>query len=384
MTLAVEPPDDELAKLFGELGLVARSPRMLGLLRQAWKAAQVSDVPLLSEGTTGTGKTVLARAIHRLDPKRADHEFVTVHCCTIQQALAESELFGHERGAFSGAVSERKGLFRAAEHGTVFLDDVGELPIALQPKLLDVLQRRVVRPVGSDRDRSVDVRVIAASNQPLATLVAQGRFRADLFYRLDVIRLRLPPLRERLEDLGALVLALAQRHREIYAPVNAVDPALVRRLSTLPLTGNVRELEHLVQRMLLAKLSRDSLGLEDWPVDAAEGSNLDRVCDEAVAALWEAILARRMGYQEAVRQFEQKLLWAALGEPIRTRREVAAILRISERNLYKKLRVLRVGAPSRPDQGIPVPPGGRPDEPYSPSQGSAQWVCLPKLPSAVP
>src|SRR5215472_2992084 len=141
--------DAELVDAFSDLGFVTSSVRMLPLLRRARKAAFVSDISLLIEGETGTGKQVLAQAIHRLDPKRSQFPFVTVHCATIQESLAESELFGHRRGSFSGAVEERPGLFRAAHHGTLLLDDVNDLPLSLQSKLLDVLQRSTIRPVGS-------------------------------------------------------------------------------------------------------------------------------------------------------------------------------------------------------------------------------------------
>ncbi len=157
---------------------------------------------MLLQGETGTGKQVLARAIHRLDEKRSKFPFVTVHCSTVSEGLAESELFGHRKGSFSGAITSRSGLFQAAEHGTVFLDDVNDLPLRLQPKLLDALQRGSVRPLGADRETRVDVRIIAAANHTLEPLVAEGAFRADLYHRLNVIRLLLPPLRERGEDLA--------------------------------------------------------------------------------------------------------------------------------------------------------------------------------------
>ncbi len=340
--------NDELATRFDEHGLVARSECMLSVLQQALKASQSRDVSLLIEGATGTGKFVVAEAIHRLDPERGRHAFVTISCSAVQPSVAESELFGHERGAFSGAVAERKGLFRAAHRGTVFLDDVGDLPPGLQPKLLDVLQRRVVRSVGSDREHSIDVRVIAASNEPLEALVAQGRFRADLYHRLDVVRLRLPTLRERPEDIGALVLALAKRHRRMDEPITEVEPALEERLRMLPFPGNVRELEHLVQRMLFAKRRGTSLRLEDLPAEAYSGWHSDRHCDEAAASIWRAVTSGAMSYKDALRRMESTLLHTAtLAGPARARREVAATLQIGERTLYRKMRELRIAERSR-------------------------------------
>src|SRR6266700_2759462 len=156
--------DNGLRALFARLGFITQSRGLMALLGRAKKAADISDVNILIEGETGTGKQVLAQAIHKLDRKRGACNFVTVHCSTITEALAESELFGHTRGAFSGAVQERKGLFQSAQLGTLFLDDVNDLSINLQPKLLDVIQRGTVRPVGSDRELPINVRIIAACN----------------------------------------------------------------------------------------------------------------------------------------------------------------------------------------------------------------------------
>jgi two-component system, NtrC family, response regulator AtoC len=206
---------------------------------------------VLIEGETGTGQQVLAQAICQLDQKRRSRPFVTVHCSTISEALAESELFGHERGAFSGAVSPRRGLFQAAHGGTLLLDDVNDLPPGLQAKLLDVLQRRVVQAVGSDREVRIDVRIIAASIRALARLVQLNSFRADLYYRLNVVHLSLPPLRERTQDLAALMLAFARRHCDVFPGITGVAPELTEYLSAQRF--KLRELEHGVERTLLAK-----------------------------------------------------------------------------------------------------------------------------------
>lgn len=334
------PSAEELHRIFAGLGLFTRSARLLPVLQQIWKVALVSDAPVLVEGETGTGKMVVAEAIHRLDPKRAQRAFVTAPCGTIPASVAESELFGHARGAFSGAVDERRGLFRSAEGGTIFLDDVSDLPVALQPKLLDVLQRRTTRPVGADREQPLDVRVIAASHTPLRELVDRGAFRADLYYRLDVIRVRLPPLRERDEDLSGLVLWLAARHADVYGPITAVEPALAARLATSSFPGNVRELEHLVARMLFGKSSGTTLGLDDLP-DARDAAAPLVPSDGTVSSAWAAICDGSLGFGDAVRRFERDLLGRAL-TTASTRRELAVRLRMSERSLYKKLRQLRL------------------------------------------
>lgn len=335
------PTPEELARIFEGLGLVTRAPRMAPLLQQIWRVSHVSDATILIEGESGTGKMVVAEAIHRLDPKRCRHPFVTAPCAAIPASVAESELFGHARGAFSGAVEERLGLFRSGDRGTVFLDDISDLPLSLQPKLLDVLQRRTVRAVGSDREQRVDVRTIAATNTPLESLVAKGAFRADLLFRLNVIQLRLPPLRERGEDMAALVLALARRHPDLHGPIRSVEPALAARLARAPLPGNVRELDHLVQRMLFAKGAGDTLGLADLQLPEDE-RGLDRACDAAAEGAWAAICAEGIRYGEALRRFEHRLLGRALESAGGTRRELAARLGISERCLYKKMRALRI------------------------------------------
>jgi transcriptional regulator with GAF, ATPase, and Fis domain len=225
--LLSQSPDAEIRETFSRLDFVTGSDKIVPVLRQAYKAASVSDVTILLEGETGTGKGVLARAIHQLDQKRQTFPFITVNCSTVTEALAESELFGHQRGAFTGAVSDRQGLFHCANHGTLFLDDVNDLPLQIQPKLLDVIQRGIVRPVGLDREISLEVRIIATCNRPLYPLVLQNRFRPDLYHRLNVIRLCLPPLRERPDDLPELILALARRYGALYSPIREVEPDLV-------------------------------------------------------------------------------------------------------------------------------------------------------------
>jgi len=333
--------ESELFGVFEQHGFVTNSPVLAPILRSAFKAAVASDISILLEGETGTGKQILAQAIHRLDQKRNAFPFVTVHCSTISQELAESELFGHRRGAFSGATYDRDGLFPTAHRGTLFLDDVNDLPMALQPKLLDVLQRGVVRGVGSDREVTVNVRVIAAANAPIAKLVEEGRFRADLYYRLNVVQLALPPLRERCEDLESLILAFARRHQAIYPNINRVDPALIEHLKSSHFGGNIRELEHAVQRMLFAKTEGTMLELPDWVLQCAAPDPVAGKGDtigEAARHLWTAIFDDGMPFQEALRLLEQRLLERAVRQSGQTRREIAGRLRTSERTLYHKLR----------------------------------------------
>jgi transcriptional regulator with PAS, ATPase and Fis domain len=334
------PQDDHLLQIFKDLGFVTCSPNMASLLRRAQRAAEVSDITVLLEGETGTGKQVLARGIHQLDRKRNTFPFVTVHCSTISEALAESELFGHHRGAFSGAVAERKGLFQSAQHGTLLLDDINDLPFHLQPKLLDVIQRGIVRPVGSDRETSLDVRIIAACNQPLEPMVREGRFRSDLFHRLNVVKLCLPPLRERSADVKHLILELARRHNRLYKPIRNVEPDLLGFLESKPFLGNVRELENAVQRMLFIKTEGTSFGMTDWMSQSGpESAHVDLdLFAEAAKAMWRAISERGTPYCQAIQQIEKRVLETAIKAQGSTRREIAQRLQTSERTLYYKMR----------------------------------------------
>jgi transcriptional regulator with PAS, ATPase and Fis domain len=342
------PSDQEMQRIFAGLGFVTSSPKMLPVLRRAHKAAEVSDITLLLEGETGTGKQVLALAIHQLDQKRRSFPFVTVHSSTISEALAESELFGHQRGAFSGAVSDRKGLFQAAQRGTLLLDDINDLPVALQPKLLDVIQRSAVRAVGSDRETRVDVRIIAACNHPLEPMVREGRFRSDLYHRLNVVKLSLPPLRERGADLSDLILTLARRHAALYGPIEKVEPQLLTLLESKSFLGNVRELENAVQRMLFLKTEGAVLGVADWMSQSGEGGAAadSDLFMEAAGAIWKVISERGIPYAQAFQEIEKRVLEAAISLHGSTRREIAQRLHTSERTLYYKMRSHGLGSMS--------------------------------------
>jgi two-component system response regulator AtoC len=334
--------DLDLRRVFDELGFVTCSRNMLAVLRHATKAAQVSDLTVLLEGETGTGKQILAHGIHKLDEKRRPAPFVTVHCGTISEGLAESELFGHQRGAFSGAVSDRKGLFASAQCGTLFLDDINDLPYPLQAKLLDVVQRGALRPVGSDREVRVDVRIIAASNQPLDPLIRAGKFRSDLYHRLNVVKLFLPPLRDRIADLTDLILAFARRYRHIYDPIETVERPLLALLQMKPFLGNVRELENAVQRMLFLKTQGTSLGVSDWVAQSSSPGDASADQDpfaEAADSIWRVISQRGIPYPRAFQEIEKRVLETAINASTETRREIAQRLHTSERTLYYKMRV---------------------------------------------
>jgi transcriptional regulator with GAF, ATPase, and Fis domain len=340
---------EQVHSLFESMGLISNCPPLTTVLGQAQKAAEVSDVTVLIQGETGTGKQLLAQGIHQLDKKRGRFGFITVHCSTISEALAESELFGHRRGAFSGAISERKGLFQAAEGGTLLLDDVNYLPYSLQPKLLDVIQRGMVRPVGADKEISVDVRIMAACNQPLEPLVCDGRFRADLYHRLNVVKLCLPPLRERCADLKNLILLLANRYKNLYHPIHAVEPELIEVLRSRPFPGNVRELENAVQRMLFLKTEGDSLRLVDWIAQAGTENAVESgdPLAQAAGAIWNAISNNGVPFAQAFQEIEKRVLQAAISGSGVTRRALAQRLHTSERTLYYKIRSYGLGLSGR-------------------------------------
>jgi transcriptional regulator with GAF, ATPase, and Fis domain len=205
----------------------------------------------LVSGETGTGKELVARALHQLGP-RADRRFVVINCSAVVESLFESELFGHVRGAFTGATTNKKGKFALADGGTIFLDEIGTMSPALQAKLLRVLQEREFEPLGSERTQKVDVRVIAATNRDLRQMVADGRFQEDLYYRLNVIPIHIPPLRERREDVPVLVEHFVAKHAQRAGKrIDGLEPGVIEALQAAEWPGNVRELENTVERAVV-------------------------------------------------------------------------------------------------------------------------------------
>jgi formate hydrogenlyase transcriptional activator len=210
-----------------------------------------TDAAVLVRGETGTGKELIASLLHTLSHRR-DRPFIRVNCSAIPAGLLESELFGHERGAFTGAIARRIGRFELAHGGTLLLDEIGDLPIDLQPKLLRVLEEQAFERVGGTQTIRVDVRVVAATNCPLEELVEAGEFRADLFYRLNVFPIDLPPLRERTEDIPPLVRHFVAHHaRHVGRRIDAISPDVIETLVRYPWPGNVRELQHVIQRAVI-------------------------------------------------------------------------------------------------------------------------------------
>jgi two-component system response regulator PilR (NtrC family) len=253
----------ELEQRWSHGNIIGRSRAMVQIFEMIERIARTNSTVLI-EGESGTGKELIARAIHIASP-RQNGRFLSINCGAMPENLLESELFGHERGAFTGAVKEKRGLFQEADGGSLFLDEIGEMTTTMQVKLLRALQSRTVRKVGGSREESVDVRILAATNRDLAELVRTGRFREDLFYRINVIPVRLPPLRRRREDIPLLVdHFLAAKSRDMGITPKRISVEAMRMLEAYAWPGNVRELENLIERVL-ALCGGDTILAEDLP-----------------------------------------------------------------------------------------------------------------------
>ncbi len=324
-------------------GMLSRSNAMWDVFETCARVGP-TDASVLICGETGTGKELLARAVHRRSGRSG--RFVPLNCSAIPDHLVESELFGHEKGAFTGAVKESPGIFRRAQGGTVFLDEIGDMPQPAQQSLLRVVEQRVVRPVGSADEAPVDVRIVAATNKPLEEAVAAGTFREDLFYRLDVIRLQIPALRDRPEDIVYLFGFFAKRLAKHYgvAPPKIGD-AFIGELTAYPWPGNVRELENLAERLTLRGESR-ALAASDFHrsvrpagdgVGAAESSaSTDRAppCEiDTTKTLEQTVMPQ-------LNEIEERYLAALLTETGGSVRETASRAGVSPRTLQRKMAAL--------------------------------------------
>jgi transcriptional regulator with PAS, ATPase and Fis domain len=294
------------------------------------KKVAVTDATILIMGESGTGKELVARAIHSASP-RSDRPFIPVNCGAIPAELLESEMFGHERGAFTGAIGQRAGMFQLANGGTIFLDEVGEMNPTLQVKLLRVLQDREVRPVGADRVMKVDVRVIAASNKELAAEVEAGNFREDLFYRLQVIPIVMPPLRERRSDIPLLVRHFLEKHnrKRPGRPAEIAEEAMVH-LWEYDWPGNVRELENLLERLVI--LSED--GRID--VDHLPPSIRSFISEKKIPR--PTLGEEGLDLNSAVEEFENRLIEEALRRTKGNKQAAARLLGLKRTTLVAKLR----------------------------------------------
>ena len=312
--------------------LLGRTPAMTGIYKQIAHAAS-ADAPVLIIGESGTGKELVARAIHQ-HGNRSSRPFVPINCGALTETLLESELFGHIKGSFTGAIADAKGVFQTAHTGTVFLDEVGEMSPALQVKLLRVLQEGEVRPVGSSRSVKTDVRIVAATNVDVERAVLEGKFRQDLFYRLGVVIINLPPLRERREDIPLLIQrflkgACAKAGKQV-----ELTPAAVESLSTYQWPGNVRELENMVERLVVfSRGSRIDVG--DLP--------------PTVTPRAPALEKRLFDDLPALEEIERRYLLHVLEQVGNNRTRAAEVMGIDRRTLYRMAERFGIPLADQPD-----------------------------------
>ncbi|NMG63568.1 GAF domain-containing protein [Azoarcus indigens] len=314
-------------------GIVGESPALLAALRQIERVAD-TDATLLLLGESGTGKELVARAAHLMS-RRRDRPFIKLNCAALPETLFEAELFGHEKGAYTGAAGARAGKFELADGGTLFLDEIGEMPLALQAKLLRALQERVVERLGGHRERPVDVRIVAATNQDLQARVQAGLFRLDLFYRLNVVPLTLPPLRDRQADIPALVRHFLNRFNQQHQRAASLAPAAMADLAAYAWPGNVRQLQNVIERMVL--LQPDTRALDREAVLAALAAE--------PASPPAASPARRpagpRGYRY-VAEDERPRIEAALRETHGNKSAAAQRLGLSLRQLQYRMQILAI------------------------------------------
>ncbi|MBL1218541.1 MAG: sigma-54-dependent Fis family transcriptional regulator [Planctomycetes bacterium] len=314
---------DQLAADCSFHNLIGESQNMTKLYDMVRTLSGVMSNVLIV-GESGTGKELFARAIHYNGITR-DKPFVPVNCGAIPESLIESELFGHRRGSFTGAIKDKVGYFEAANNGTIFLDEISTLPVGVQSTLLRVLEERVVIPVGDTQARPVNVRVIAASNRDLATMVTEGEFREDLLFRLDVVQLQLPPLSQRKEDIPLLAHHFLEKYmREMNRNVLGVTNGAMRALLQHNWRGNVRELENVIERAVIFAENR-AIGVEDLPFDTGELS--DDVSEDL---------------KDALRQFERQHIMSSLKRHNNDKAETAKYLGIGVSSLYRKLEELNI------------------------------------------
>jgi DNA-binding NtrC family response regulator len=326
-----------------EAGLIGGSPAIRQLFDTLVRVAP-SQSSVLLQGESGTGKELVAQAIHRLS-RRSSGPMVAVNCAAIPENLLESEMFGHVKGSFTGADRTRIGRFKQAHGGTLFLDEIGEMPLLLQGKLLRVLQERVIEPVGSTKPEPVDFRLVAATNRDLEQLAAEGKFRSDLFYRLNVVPLSLPALRDRAGDVAVLARHFLAKHESLRFSPDALS-ALERH--TWP--GNVRELENLIERLAVLKGSGE-IGVEDLPpvIGGAKPT-----AASAAAAGAASLPPEGLDLYAVLQELEDRLIGEALERSGGNRKQAAKYLGLNRTTLVEKLKKRATAAPKDPEGGDPT------------------------------
>ena len=333
----------------GRFRLIGQSPAMLDVYAIVDKVADTPSTVLIT-GESGTGKELIARALHECS-RRNEQPFIRVNCAAIPRELIESELFGYEKGAFTGASTSKPGRFELAHGGTLFLDEIGEIPTSMQVKLLRVLQEQEFERVGGIKTIAVDVRLVAATNRDLALEIERGAFREDLFYRLNVVQVHLPPLRERKSDIPLLVEHFVRRFNErLGKQVRGVDEAALESLLAHPWRGNIRELENVIERCVLFA-EGERIRMEDLPppLRRAPGDEAARLTPVDLASADPSEGDARLGLKEAVREaaarVERELVVRALAQTNGNVTHAAQLLKISRKSLQTKMKELGLREP---------------------------------------
>ncbi|HHT9116981.1 MAG TPA: sigma-54-dependent transcriptional regulator [Candidatus Wunengus californicus] len=312
----------QLDEKYGLSGIIGNSPKMQKVLNIVNQISGTTATILIT-GESGTGKELISKIIHNNSPRK-NNPLVVLNAAAIPENLLESELFGHEKGSFTGAVYQRKGKFEYANHGTLFLDEIGDMPLSTQVKILRVIEDGVVMRVGSNESIEVDVRLIAATNQYLEKLIKEGKFREDLYFRLNVVSIKLPPLRERLEDIPLLIDAFLREFSQTHnKKVSILSPEARKILYKYPWPGNVRELKNCIESMVVVSM-KDTIDTEDIPDHILQRSSETSTAPSLVAGI-------------TIEEAERELIKSTLATVEGNREEAAKMLGIGERTLYRKL-----------------------------------------------
>lgn len=325
--LEQQKPSEQVIKIEG---IVTQSPAMYKILNMLPKIAS-AEANVLIMGESGTGKELIARAIHNLSPKR-DRPFIAVNCAGIPETLLESELFGYKKGAFTGALCDKMGLFKAADGGTIFLDEIGEISPTLQVKILRVVEEKSFKPIGDTKDIKVDVRIISATNKDLEKEVIEGNFREDLYYRLNVIPIRVPPLRERKEDIPVLVEYFLKKYsKKFKKEIRKVSSSALELLTSYDFPGNVRELENIIERCVALETSNiilpESLMLSNFKKGRPKK---------------DYIPPGGLDLQKKIEEVEKDFLIKALEEARGVKKKAAELLNLSFRSFRYKLKKYKI------------------------------------------
>jgi len=315
-------------------GVISRSPVMQSVFRVLRRVSK-TDLSILIEGESGTGKELTARAIHE-NSHRADKPFLPINCAGLSESLLESELFGHVKGAFTGALSDRKGLFQLADKGTLFLDEIGDMPLPMQAKLLRVLEDGLILPVGGTSAVKVDVRIISATNQDLAKLVEEKKFRQDLYFRIKGVSVTLPALRNRPQDIPELFgYFLRQACQEVGSDIHLITEPAMRAIMSYPWPGNIRQLRNTV-RMMVVMCDHDTLDLRDLPPEIARVKELAAPAESPAGTLTAGL--SDLAADQSLEEIEREHIRRVLEMTGNNRTEAAKILKIGERTLYRKIK----------------------------------------------